>query len=93
MAATSPAVRVRIMIPISHVGIAGANPRSLASRVSSEPSGGRASPVDAGRNVTPSMHGQLDDEIPLWLMVGAAFIFPFPFPFGALILGASKLGQ
>ena len=31
------------------------------------------------------------DEIPLWLMVGAAFIFPFLF--GALILGASKLGQ
>jgi len=33
------------------------------------------------------------DQIPLWLMVGAAFIFPFPFLFGALILGASKLGQ
>ena len=33
------------------------------------------------------------DEIPLWLMVGAALIFPFLFVFGALILGASKLGQ
>ena len=33
------------------------------------------------------------DEIPLWLMVGAALIFPFLFVFGALILGASKIGQ
>ena len=33
------------------------------------------------------------DEIPLWLMVGAALIFPFLFVFGALILRASKLGQ
>jgi hypothetical protein len=33
------------------------------------------------------------DEIPLWLLVGAALIFPFLSVFGALILGASKLGQ
>ncbi len=33
------------------------------------------------------------DDIPLWLIVGAALIFPFLFVFGALILGAGKLGQ
>ena len=33
------------------------------------------------------------DDIPLWLIVGAALIFPILFVFGALILGAGKLGQ
>ena len=33
------------------------------------------------------------DEFPLWLMIGVALIFPFLFVFGALILGASKIGQ
>jgi hypothetical protein len=33
------------------------------------------------------------DDIPLWLIVGAALIFPFLFVFGALILGAGKLGR
>jgi hypothetical protein len=33
------------------------------------------------------------DDIPLWLIVGAALTFPFLFVFGALILGAGKLGQ
>jgi hypothetical protein len=33
------------------------------------------------------------DEIPLWLIVGAALLFPFLFLFGALILGAGKLGH
>jgi hypothetical protein len=39
------------------------------------------------------MANSSDDEIPLWLMVGAALIFPFLFVFGALILGAGKLGR
>ena len=59
MAATSPAVRVRITIPISHVGIAGANPRSRASGVSSEPSAAVLHRLTPCRNVTPSVHGQL----------------------------------
>ena len=33
------------------------------------------------------------DEIPLWLILGAALIFPFLFVFGALILVAGKLGH
>ena len=33
------------------------------------------------------------DDIPLWLIVGAALLFPFLFVFGALILGAGRLGQ
>jgi hypothetical protein len=33
------------------------------------------------------------DEVPLWLMVAAALLFPFLFLFGALILGAAKLGR
>ena len=36
------------------------------------------------------MANSSDDEIPLWLM---ALIFPFLFVFGALILGAAKLGH
>ena len=93
MAATSPAVRVRIMIPISHVGIAGANPRSRASRVSSEPSGGRTSRLTRCRTVTGWMHGRHLGRYPSRLIVGAALIFPFLFVFGALILAAGKLGQ
>ena len=33
------------------------------------------------------------DDIPLWLVVGAALLFPFLFVFGALILGPGKLGR
>ena len=97
MAATRPAVRVRIKIPISHVGIAGANPRSRAARVSSEPSVAYRTTLLGltPRHGVTAWGGMADssDEIPLWLMVGAALLFPFLFVFGALILGASKLGH
>jgi hypothetical protein len=36
---------------------------------------------------------QSSNEIPLWLIVGAALLFPLQFVFGAAILGAGKLGR